>query len=121
MNETLDLVTGDNSDAVIDFGYWKNFHNWLSDYDNKNLYTPIIPTLSEDSAISMIADEDTFDHIPKKTHIVIEVMVVLMVLLLILKLVQSGVHHTFGAAHDIVCILYFLLRATYVFKVVKLF
>ena len=66
MNETLDLVTGDNSDAVIDFGYWKNFHNWLSDYDNKNLYTPIIPTLSEDSAISMIADEDTFDHIPKK-------------------------------------------------------
>ena len=67
MNETLDLVTGDNSDAAIDFGYWKNFHNWLSDYNNKNLYIPVIPTLSEDSAISMIADEDAFDHIPKKT------------------------------------------------------
>ena len=33
---------------------------------------------------------------------VIEVMVVLMVLLA-LKLVQSGVHHTCGGGHDIVC------------------
>ena len=34
---------------------------------------------------------------------VIEVMVVLMLLLLALKLVQSGVHHTRGEGHDIVC------------------
>ena len=39
----------------------------------------------------------------KIPHNVIEVMVVLMVLLLVLKLVQSGVHHTCGGGHDIVC------------------
>ena len=39
----------------------------------------------------------------KIPHNVIEVMVVLMVLLLALKLVQSGVHHTCGGDHDIVC------------------
>ena len=65
MNEALNIVTSDNSDAVIDLGYEKNFHNWLSDYDNKSLYVPIVPTLSEDSAIHMIGDEDAVDHIPK--------------------------------------------------------
>ena len=29
MNETLNTVTGDNSDVVIDLGYEKNFHNRL--------------------------------------------------------------------------------------------
>ena len=43
----------------------KNFHNGLSDYDNESLYIPIAPTLSEESAIPMFADEDAVDHIPK--------------------------------------------------------
>ena len=34
MNETLNTLTGDNSDAVIDLRYEKSFHNGLSDYDN---------------------------------------------------------------------------------------
>ena len=29
LNEALNIVTGDNSDAVIDLGYEKNFHNGL--------------------------------------------------------------------------------------------
>ena len=41
---------------------------------------------------------------------VIEVMVVLKMLLLALKLVQSGVHHTCGGGHDIVCTLPTLLK-----------
>ena len=31
MNETLNTVTSDNYDAVIDLEYDKNFHNGLSD------------------------------------------------------------------------------------------
>ena len=65
MNETLNVVAGANFDAVIDLGYEKNFHNELSDYDNESLYIPIIPTLSEGSAIPMIADEDAVGNIPK--------------------------------------------------------
>ena len=40
------IVTGDDSDAVIDLGYEKNFHNGLSDYDNDILYIPIVHTFS---------------------------------------------------------------------------
>ena len=64
MNETLNSVPGDNSDADIDLGYEKNFHNGLSDYDNESLYLPIVPTLSKESAIPMIADQDAVDYIP---------------------------------------------------------
>ena len=62
MSETLNIVTGDNSDAVIDLDE-KNFLNGLIDYDNESLYIPIAPTLSEESAIPVIAD-DTVDYIP---------------------------------------------------------
>ena len=62
------IVTGDNSDAVIDLGYEKNFHNGVSDYDNESLYIPIVPTLSEEYAIPMIADEGAVDHIPKNSR-----------------------------------------------------
>ena len=62
MNETLNIVTGDDSNAVIDLDE-KNFHNGLSDYDNESLYIPIAPTLSEGSAIPVIAD-DAVDDIP---------------------------------------------------------
>ena len=62
---TFNIETGDNSDAVIDLGYEKNFHNGLSDYDNENLYIPTVPTLSQDSAIPMIAHRDAVDHILK--------------------------------------------------------
>ena len=65
MDEAHNIVTGDNSDAATDFGYEKNFHNGLSDYDNGSLYIPIVPTLSEESAIPIIADEDAVDHILK--------------------------------------------------------
>ena len=65
MNKTFNTVTSDNSGAVIDLGYEKSFHNGLSDYDNESLYIPIAPTLSEESAIPMFADEDAVDHIPK--------------------------------------------------------
>ena len=69
MNKALDIVTCDNSDAVIDLGYEKNFHIGLRDYDNGSLYIRIVTTLSEESAILMIADEDAFDHSPKNpTH-----------------------------------------------------
>ena len=43
MNETLNIVIGDNSDTVIDFGYEKNFHIGLSDDDNENLYILLFP------------------------------------------------------------------------------
>ena len=66
-NEILYFVTGDNSDAVIDLGYEKNFQNGITAYDNESLYIPIVLTLSEESANPMIADEDAVDHILKKT------------------------------------------------------
>ena len=65
MNETLNTVPGDNSDADIDLGYEKGFHNGLSDYDNESLYITVVPAVFEESVIPMIADEDPVDHIPK--------------------------------------------------------
>ena len=65
MNETLNIVTGDNFDAVIDLGYEKSFHNGLSDYNNESLYIPIVPTLAGEYAITMIADAYAADHILK--------------------------------------------------------
>ena len=57
-------VLGDNSDADIELGYGEKFYNELSSCDNESLY--IIRTLlSEESAIPMIIDDDTVDHIPK--------------------------------------------------------
>ena len=63
MNETLNTVRGDSSDAAIDLGYEKNFHIGLSDYES--FYIPIAPTLSGESATAMIADEEAVDHIYK--------------------------------------------------------
>ena len=65
MNETLNIVTGNNSDAAIDLGYEKSFHNGLSDYNNESLYIPIVPTLAGEYAITMIADAYAVDHILK--------------------------------------------------------
>ena len=62
MNKALNIVPGDNSNAVIDLDE-RYFHNGLSVYDNESLYISIVPTLSEEPAIPMIAD-DTVDHIP---------------------------------------------------------
>ena len=64
MNETINIVTGDNSDAVIDLGYGENFHIGPSYYDNESLYIAIALTLSEESAIPMIDNEGAVDHIP---------------------------------------------------------
>ena len=64
MNETHTLPD-DNCDADIDLGYEKNFHNRLSDYDNKSMYKPIVSTLSDKSAISIITDGDAVDYISK--------------------------------------------------------
>ena len=102
MNETLNIVTGDNSDAVIGLGYQKNFHNRLSGYDNESLYIPIAPTLPEESAIPMIADEDVIDHIPKNLPRCDRSHSCAHGVLLSLKLVQSGAHHTCSGGHDIV-------------------
>ena len=104
MNETLNIVTTDSSDAVIDLGCEKSFHNGLSDYDNESLYIPIAPTLSEESVILMIADEDAVEHILKnllqcdRSHGYAHGM------LLTLKFVQSSVHH--GGGHDVVYTLF---------------
>ena len=46
MNETLNTVPGDNSDADNDLGFEKNIHNELSDYEI--LHIPIDLTLSEE-------------------------------------------------------------------------
>ena len=67
MNETLNIVIGDNSDTVIDFGYEKNFYIALSDDDNENIYIPIVPTLPEESAVPIIADENAVEHVPKNS------------------------------------------------------
>ena len=64
MKHLILTVSGDNSDADIDLGYEKQFHNGLNGYNNESLYIPIVPTLSEESAVSMIADEYALDHIP---------------------------------------------------------
>ena len=56
INKALNIVPGDNFDPVIDL-------DGLSVYDNESLYIPIFPTLSEESAIPMIA-HDAVDHIP---------------------------------------------------------
>ena len=56
MNKTLNIVTGDNSDAVIDLDE-KNFHNGISDCDNESLNISVVPTLFEEYAIPMIADD----------------------------------------------------------------
>ena len=55
----------DNSDHDINLGYEKNFYEFRN-CDNKSLYIPIVPTLTEESAIPIIVDEDAVDHIPKK-------------------------------------------------------
>ena len=65
MNETLNTIPRDNFDANTELGYEKTFYNELSDCDNESLYIPIVTTLSEESDIPMIADDDAFDHIPK--------------------------------------------------------
>ena len=70
MNETH-TVPGDNSDTDIDLGYEKNFHNELNDYDNKSMYIPIVSTLSKESVISIITDENAIDYIPKIPHHVV--------------------------------------------------
>ena len=44
--------------AAIDLGY-ENIS------DNESLYIPIVPTLSEESTIPMIADKDAVDYILK--------------------------------------------------------
>ena len=59
MNETLNTVPDDNVHTD------KKIYNELSDCCNESLYIPIAPTLFEESAIPMIADEDAVDHIPK--------------------------------------------------------
>ena len=43
MNETLNTVPSDNSDADIDLEYKKNFRNGLSDYDNENCIYLLFP------------------------------------------------------------------------------
>ena len=93
MNETHTLP-GDNSDTDIDLGYEKNFHNGLSDYDNKSMYITILSTSSEESAISML-----LIIFLKISHHLVEVMFVLKVLLLILKVTQSGIHHICVGGH----------------------
>ena len=60
-------VPGDNSDTDIDLEYEKKFLNGLSNYGNKSMYITITSTLSEESAITMITDEDTVDYIPKNS------------------------------------------------------
>ena len=49
---------------IIDLGYEKNFCE-LRNCD-ESLYIPIVPTLTEESAIPITVDEDAVDHIPKK-------------------------------------------------------
>ena len=56
MNKILSTVLGDNSDADIDLGCEKKNYSELSDCDNEGLYIFIVPTVSEESAIPMIAD-----------------------------------------------------------------
>ena len=90
MHETH-TVPGHNSDTDIDLGYEKKFHNGFNDYDNKSMHIPIASTLFEESAISMITDEDAVIVFLKIPNHVVEVMVVLKTLLLILKVVQSCV------------------------------
>ena len=65
INEIISTVPGVNFHIDIDLGHEKSFYNELGDYDNESLYITVVNTLSEKSAISMIADEDVFDHFPK--------------------------------------------------------
>ena len=44
--------------------YETNLYNGLSDYDNDSLYIPIVPTVTEESAISMIADDHIAKNVP---------------------------------------------------------
>ena len=76
---------------------------FIIDYDNESLYIPIAPTLSEESAIPMIADEDAVDHIPKNPPQCDRSHGCAHGAAGSLQLVQSGVHHACGAGHDIVC------------------
>ena len=64
LNETLSTVPDDNSDAGIYSGCENNFYE-ISNCDNESLYIPIVPILTEQSAIPMIVDKDAVDHIPK--------------------------------------------------------
>ena len=48
INEGLDTLLCDDSDAGIDVGRYKEkFYHELSDCYNDNLYIPSVPTLSE--------------------------------------------------------------------------
>ena len=87
MNEALNIVTSDNSDAVIRACIY--------------LLSPLYLRILLFTWLVMKMLLTIFLKIP---HIVIEVVVVPMMLLLALKLVQSCVHHTCGGGHDIVYI-----------------
>ena len=65
MNETPNTAPGENFDADFDLGCEKNFYE-LRNCDNESLDIPIVPTLTEESVIPILVDEDAVDHIPKK-------------------------------------------------------
>ena len=62
MNEILNTVLGDNSDADIDLGCEENFYN---DIIACNSDSPYIGSVG--SVIPMIADKDAVDHVPKSS------------------------------------------------------
>ena len=65
MNETFNTVPGDNLMVILIQGIEKKIYNELSNCD-ESLYIPIVLTLTEESAISMIAVKNAVDYIPKK-------------------------------------------------------
>ena len=97
------IVTGDNSDAVIDLGYEKNFHNGLVITIMRACVYPLFPLYLRNLLFPWLLMKMLLTIFLKIPHNVIEVMVVLMELLLALKLVEGGVHYTCGGVHDIVC------------------
>ena len=103
VNKTLNIVTGDNSDAVIDLGYEKNFHNGLVITIMRACVYPLFPLYLRNLLFPWLLMKMLLTIFLKIPHNVIEVMVVLMELLLALKLVEGGVHYTCGGVHDIVC------------------
>ena len=66
MNEMLDIILGDDSHADIDLGYEKNVYNMVFRLRQWQA-VPIVPTLSEEPGISLIADENVVNHVVKSS------------------------------------------------------
>ena len=92
INEILNTVPDDNSDADVDLGYEKHFS--LVIMVMRTCIYLLLPLYLRNLLFPWLLMKMLLTIFLKIPHHVVEIMFVLMMLLLAFKVVQSGVHHT---------------------------